>query len=85
MKIMKQLTAIGCALSLLFGSTAPVIAETDTSYRQLQDYAIFNGNGNINWCGGKNLEVSNARIPVDSDVTCDGVSSLRINVTDGNS
>lgn len=82
MKIMKQLTVIGCALSLLFSSTVPVIAETDTFYRQLQDYAIFNGNGNINCCGGKNLEVSNARIPVDSDVTCDGVSSLRINVTD---
>ena len=82
MKIMKQLAAIGCALSILSGSTTPVMAETDTSYRQLQDYAIFNGNGNINWCGGKNLEVSNARIPVDSNVTCDGVPSLRINVTD---
>lgn len=82
MKIMKQLETIGCVLSLMFGYTAPVAAETDVSYRQLQDYAIFNGNGNINWCGGKNLEVSNARIPVDSDVNCDGVPSLRINVTD---
>ncbi|MGN0630885.1 MAG: glycoside hydrolase, partial [Ruminococcus sp.] len=82
MKIMKQLAALGCALSMLPGITAPVMAEMDTSYRQLQDYTIFNGNGNINWCGGKNLEVSNARIPVDSSVTCDGVPSLRINVTD---
>ena len=54
---MKQLAAIGCVLSLMFGYTAPVAAETDVFYRQLQDYAIFNGNGNINWCGGKNLEV----------------------------
>lgn len=81
MKIMKQLAAIGCALLMLPGITAPVMAETDTSYRQLQDYTIFNGKGNINWCGGKNLEVSNARIPVDSNVTCDGVSSLRVNIT----
>jgi len=36
---------------------ADVLAQTDTSYRQLQDYSIFNGSGNINWCGGLNLEV----------------------------
>lgn len=81
MNITKRLTAIGCALSMLHGITAPVTAEPDTSYRQLQDYTIFNGSGNINWCGGKNLEVSNARIPVDSNVTCNGISSLRVNVT----
>ncbi len=82
MKNVKQLTAFICALSLLIGSVMSVNAETDTSYRQLQDYAIFNGSGNINWCGGQNLEVSSSRIPVDSDVTCDGVSSLRVNITD---
>ncbi|MBQ8687276.1 MAG: glycoside hydrolase family 9 protein [Ruminococcus sp.] len=81
MKITKQMTVIGCALSLLVSSTVPAYAESDMSYRQLLDYAIFNGSGNINWCGGQNLEVSNARVPVDSEVTCDGVSSLRVNVT----
>ncbi len=81
MKMMKQLTALSCALFLLLQGTAPVDA-ADTAYRQLQDYAIFNGSGNINWCGGQNLEVANARIPIDSSVTCDGVSSLRVNVTD---
>lgn len=78
---MKQLTAIGCAFALMLHGTAPVRA-ADTAYRQLQDYAIFNGSGNINWCGGQNLEVTNARIPIDSGVTCDGASSLRVNVTD---
>lgn len=82
MRIFRQLTAFVCSLSLLIGSTTSVCAEADTSYRQLQDYAIFNGSGNINWCGGQNLEVSNAKIPVDSDVICDGVSSLRVNITD---
>ena len=82
MKMMKRMAAVGCALSLMLSSTAPVYAESDTEYRRLLDYAIFNGSGNINWCGGPNLEVSSSRIPVDSEVTCDGVSSLRVNVTD---
>ncbi len=82
MKIQKQLLSLGCAASLLLCSTLPVFAREDTSYRQLLDYAIFNGSGTINWCGGENLEVTSARIPVDSAVTCDGVPSLRVNVTD---
>ncbi len=82
MKIIRKITAFVCALSLLPFNAASVSAETDTSYRKLQDYAIFNGSGNINWCGGQNLEVSSARIPVDSNVTCGGISSLRVNVTD---
>ncbi len=81
MKRMKQLTAIGCAFTLLFHGAVPVRA-ADTEYRKLLDYAIFNGSGNINWCGGQNLEVTNARIPVDESVTCEGVPSLRVNVTD---
>lgn len=82
MRFLKQMTAIGCAFSLLLGNFATVSAESETEYRQLLDYAIFNGSGNINWCGGQNLEVSSSKIPVDSDVTCDGVPSLRVNVTD---
>ncbi len=79
---LKQITAIGCGASLLLGSTASAFAAAETEYRQLLDYAIFNGSGNINWCGGQNLEVSSSKIPVDSEVTCDGVSSLRVNVMD---
>ncbi len=82
MKKFRKLTALCCAISLLFGSTAPVSAEADTSYRALLDYAVFNGTGTVNWCGGPNLEVTNARLPVDSEVTLDGVPSLRVNVTD---
>ncbi len=82
MRTMKQLIAIGCAASLLLGSTMPAVAASDTSYRQLLDYAIFNGTGNINWCGGQNLEVQSARIPVDDAVAFEGVPSLRVNVTD---
>lgn len=82
MKFVKRITAFVCSLSMLSAFGADVLAQTDTSYRQLQDYAIFNGSGNINWCGGPNLEVSGSRIPVDSEVTCDGVSSLRVNITD---
>ncbi len=82
MRFVKRITAFVCALSMLNVAGGAVCAESDTSYRQLQDYAIFNGSGNINWCGGPNLEVSGSRIPIDSEVTCDGVSSLRVNITD---
>lgn len=82
MKLLKQLAALGCAIPFLLHGTVSAADTTDTAYRRLLDYAIFNGSGNINWCGGQNLEVTSARIPVDSDVTCDGISSLRVNVTD---
>ncbi len=82
MKLLKQLTALGCAIPFLLYGTVSAAERTDTAYRQLLDYAIFNGSGTINWCGGQNLEVTSARIPVDSNVTCDGISSLRVNVTD---
>ncbi|MGN0592056.1 MAG: glycoside hydrolase family 9 protein [Ruminococcus sp.] len=75
-------TALGYALSLLLNGTASVYAASDTAYRQLQDYTIFNGSGNLNWCGGDHLEVSNARVPIDHDVTYEGASSLRICTTD---
>lgn len=81
MKTIRKLLAFVCALSLLPHSIT-ANAQTDSSYRQLLDYAIFNGSGNINWCGGQNLEVSSARIPIDSDVTCNGIPSLRVNITD---
>lgn len=57
MKFVKRITAFVCSLSMLSAFGADVLAQTDTSYRQLQDYEVFNGNGNINWCGGPNLEV----------------------------
>lgn len=82
MKILKKLSAFGCALCLMFNGTMPVYAESNVEYRQLQDYTIFNGSGNLNWCGGDKLEVSNARVPIDSDVTYNGASSLRIHTTD---
>jgi hypothetical protein len=82
MKISSKLTALTCAVSLMLSGATSVYAVTDTSYRQIQDYAIFNGSGNINWCGGQNLEVVNSKIPIDSRVTYDGVSSLRVNITD---
>lgn len=82
MKILKKLSAFGCALCLMFNGTVPVYAESNVEYRQLQDYTIFNGSGNLNWCGGDKLEVSNARVPIDSDVTYNGASSLRIHTTD---
>jgi len=82
MKRMQSILAGVCAAAMLCGSVMPVHAETDTAYRQLMDYSIFNGNGNLNWCGGQNLEVESARIPIDSAVTCDGAASLRVNVTD---
>ena len=43
MKMLKQLLPLGCAASMLLCSTLPVFAREDTSYRQLLDYAIFNG------------------------------------------
>ena len=82
MKISSKLIALTCAVSLMLSGATSVYAVTDTSYRQIQDYAIFNGSGNINWCGGQNLEVVNSKIPIDSSVTYDGVSSLRVNITD---
>lgn len=85
MKITSQIIAFGCAVSLLFSSGGVVSAETISANRQLLDYAIFNGNGNINWCGGDHLEVNKARIPIDHAVTCNGTSSLRVNVTDTSS
>ncbi len=63
MKISSKLTALTCAVSLMLSGATSVYAVTDTSYRQIQDYAIFNGSGNINWCDGQNLEVVNSKIP----------------------
>lgn len=84
MKIFKQLTALICTFSFILHSAVAVsvYATLDTEYRQLQDYEIFDGKGNINWCGGDNLEVNNARVPIDNDVTYNGTPSLRINTTD---
>lgn len=67
---------------MLLQRTVSAAQTSDSAYRQLLDYAVFNGSGTINWCGGQNLEVTNSRIPVDSAVTYDGVPSLRVNVTD---
>ncbi len=82
MKIINKLTAVVCAASMMTSSMPCVCAEADISYRQIQDYAIFNGTGNINWCGGNNLEVVSSKVPVDSNVTYNGTPSLRVNVTD---
>ncbi len=82
MKRIKSAAALCCAVTLLLNITAPVYAGMEGSaYRKLQDYAIFNGSGNLNWCGGDALEVANARVPIDSSVTCDGAASLRIATT----
>ncbi len=82
MRFINKLTALVCTASLMSGSIPPVYAEPDISYRQIQDYSIFNGSGNINWCGGNNLEVINSKIPIDSDVTYNGTPTLRVNITD---
>ena len=82
MRFLSKLTATAYAIAVILSSTTSVYAAADISYRQIQDYAIFNGSGNINWCGGKNLEVVNSKVPVDSNVTYDGTPSLRVNVTD---
>ncbi len=82
MKFSKAMAVLCGAATLLMNTALPIKAAVqDSAYRQLQDYAIFNGSGNLNWCGGDALEVVNARVPIDTAVTCNGAASLRIATT----
>ncbi len=81
MMIYKRIISTASAVVMLLNVTFTANAEAETDYRKLQDYSVFNGNGNINWCGGDNLEVVNSRVPIDSSMTYNGTDSIRICTT----
>lgn len=82
MKFLNSICGIFTAFLLLGQSVMLPSSAADTEYRKLNDYPIYNGGNNLNWCGGDFLEVNNARVPIDSTVTCEGTPSLRIHTTD---
>ncbi|RCX09104.1 dockerin type I repeat protein [Anaerobacterium chartisolvens] len=82
----KKIISIILLTAILLTLAIPPIAagaSAPEGWRKLADYTIFNGGSISGWSGsgGGELETVNSNLPVDTDVTYNGMPSLRLNVS----